>query len=60
MVIFFFISFFFRSTGSVTDHMSLVTSDDKYSEHIYIDAVDIMHVFNSSFWLIYNFDNNLY
>lgn len=28
-------------------------------EHVYVDGT-VMHVFNSSFWLIHNFDNNLY
>lgn len=33
---------------------------DEYSEYVYVDGTVIMHVFNSSFWLIHNFDNNLY
>lgn len=40
--------------------MLIANTVGKYSEHVYPDEMVMMHVFNSSFWLIHNFDNNLY
>lgn len=34
--------------------------DNMYSEHLQYTLMVIMHVFNSSFWLIHYFDKNLY
>lgn len=36
------------------------TCIQKYTKHVQYTLMVIMHVFNSSFWLIHNFDNNLY
>lgn len=38
----------------------IANNGDKYSENVQVDGMVIMHVFNSSFWLIHHFDNNLY
>lgn len=44
----------------LTANMLRRTYIQKYTEHVQYTLMVIMHVFNSSFWLIHNFDNNLY
>lgn len=49
------------STGYVGGgHILLFAKISRYSEHVYIHGMVIMHVFNSLFSLINNFDNSLY